>query len=430
MRTMAFGLFTAGFVLLLRFPEALVAAVHAVPFLGSFSFGGVSSLIALLVLMGVVFCKRLAQRPSRLLNLPIMLTLLFFAYLVLNWYLSGQINEEGSAGKLRLYFIRGVVPALVILTFDEGFNRFRVFLLSWVSFASLSSLMILASYLGLAKFIGAEWGDSGRIGLFGLDPISFSLPIGIAGIILGHYLLRVSRPLFKPFILALFCVIFFSLFPTGSRQTLLAMAFGLLVYVFVAYRKYFAKALAVAVVFFVLVVAFLNVASFYQSDRFDVLSTGYLKNKSFQGRLLTMEQGLNTFRGAPLFGVGLGGHGSTIYITNPLTGKVIKDKAHVHNLFIELLAEQGLFGFVFFLLPLIVSCSQLVRRLRERHADQQFRTHVGLLSALMAFGFLQANISGGISVSGAFMMILVAWASVLTKSSNDQPEPLLKHLPL
>jgi len=67
-----------------------------------------------------------------------------------------------------------------------------------------------------------------------------------------------------------------------------------------------------------------------------------------------------------------------------------------------------------------VICSRLVRRLRERHADQQFRTHVGLLFALMAFGFLQANISGGISVSGAFLITLVAWGSVLSQKNNEQ----------
>jgi len=424
-QTLAFGIFAAGFALLLRYPEALVAAVNAVPFLGAFSYGGVTALIALLVLMALVICWRLARRPTHLFNLAIMLTLLFFAYLVLNWYLSGQVDEEGGAGKLRLYFIRGVIPVALVLTLDDTLNRLRGFLFSWVSFALLSSLMIVATYLGLASLSGADWGGSGRIGLFGFDPISFSLPIGIAGIILVHYFLHATHAMLKPVILALFGFMFFSLFPTGSRQTLLAMAVGILVYTFIAYRSFFGKALAAMVVLLALLAAFFGVAGRYKSDRFDVMAEGYAKNSSFQGRMITLERGMETFRGAPLFGVGLGGHGKYIYTTNPHTGKRVKDKEHVHNLFVELLAEQGIVGLTLFLLPLAMVCWQLSRRLREGQTDQHFRTHAGLLFALLAFALLQANISGGISVSGAFMTTLVAWASMLSRKPNDQT-PLLR----
>jgi O-antigen ligase len=408
----------------------LVAAVHSLPYLGSFSYGGVTALIVLLALMTLAFCLRIVRRPAILANLPIMLQLVFFAYIVLNWYLSGQRNPEDGLGTLRLFFIRGVIPAALILTVGNALERLQGFLVSTVAFSFLSTVMVVTSYLGLSNINGSQWGGSERIALFGFDPISFSLPIGFACVILAHFFLRAGSSLVKPILLTLFAFMFFSIFPTGSRQTILALAFGILAYSFVAYRKFFAKSLASIAVALALVVGFFTVTSHYKSDRFDVTSKGYLENSSFKGRLVTMQRGLDTFMTAPLFGVGAGGHGKYIFMTNSYTGKTVKEKEHIHNLFIELLAEQGVVGLGLFLLPLVMAVWNLWSAIQRSPDDSYFRANAAAVFALLVYSIVQSNISGGIAVSGGVIFTVIAWSSVLAKERAELQEPAQDNSPI
>lgn len=415
MRFIIFFIFSAGFVLLLRYPAALVAAVHALPFLGIFSYGSVTSLIVLLSLLTVAFCFGIVKRPSLAFNLPIMLILLFFIYLVVNWYLNGQPHPEGAQGKMRLFFIRAVIPSLVIMTFGAAQEKFRIFAWSSVAYALFSALLIVATYTGVAKISGAVWGESGRIGLFGLDPISFSIPLGIGGLVAVHFLIRAGRLRQKGALLLVFLFVFFAIFPTGTRQTVFALAVSLPVYALVAYRSFLTKTFAALALSAVFVLAFVLVLTQYRDERFDVLGQGYKKTSSARVRMETMERALLTFKTAPLFGVGISGHGKYIYTDNPYSGKVAKDREHVHNLFVELLAEQGIIGLALFLLPFGIAFRRLRHAMRTRTEDPEFRSHAALLVALLAFAATQANISGGVAVSGAFLMTLAAWASVLAR---------------
>ncbi len=413
----SFTVFMGGFILLMRHPESLVAAIHTLPYLGSFSIGGVTALTGMLALTSVAIAWRLIRRIKLAGNLTILLLLVFFAYLLLNWYVSGPPD---GISKIKLFFIRGIIPAVLILTFGNGQKRFRGFLGSAVVFAFLLSLMILTAYFGISGISDARWGDSGRISLFGFDPISISLPIGIACVIILHFILsgKVS-PQCRGLLIALFSIMFFSIFPTGTRQMVLAVAMGALIYTLFIYKSYFSKVVVSVSVAIMLIAGFFIVISHYKGKRFDVASSGYLQDRSFQGRFLTMQKGLATFNRAPLVGVGAGGHGEYRKKVNPYTGKTSREKEHIHNLFVELLAEQGLIGFMLFMAPVIYSIVRLLHLLRRRANNPLFRSNGAVLCALFGFAFVQSNISGGLSVSGGLIVTLTAWAGVVNRNELE-----------
>ena len=420
MRTVVFALTTLGFVLLMRYPATLIAAVLVLPFLPVISYGGVTELMALLLLMACVIVWRLWWRISSILNLPVILWLIFFLYVVGNWYFSGQKDLQFGASRLKLFLIRGVGPMLVIMTLMEGRRHFGQFLFAVTMLSLLTVVMIACAYFGIGQITRTIW-VSERIALFGLNPISLSLPVGISGVILAHYIFSSERVMMKFGAMLLAVPVSWAIFPTGTRQTVLSMVVGILTYTLLAYRSYFGKAFWSISAMAVILAGFIIITSNYQSERFDVTSKGYFESKSFQGRIETLKRGLKTFHSAPLFGVGTGGHGGFIYTVDPYTGKRVKDKEHIHNLAVELLAEQGLVGLFLFLLPLGIGVLRLLCMLSGAPAGHS-RSAAAIAMALMVFALIQASISGGLGISGSFIVVLVVWMDRLWREMRQQQE--------
>ena len=423
-RTIAFGIFGVGFGLLLKYPETMVAAIHTLPFLGAFSLGGTTLLIVLIATMTLAFCLRAIRYFKLLFDWPVLVTFVFFFYMLINWYFSGQEDPTFGQARLRLYFIRGVIPAALILTLDRVRQRLHDFCTSTALLSSISAFMILCVYFGIGNLTKTTWGNAQRVGLLGFDPISFSLPVGIGLLMLLYLFFSVKNIFHKLGIVVIAGIMLFSIFPTGTRQTILSLFAGVMAYALVAYRHMLAKVFGSLLFLILLSLMLFLFVQRLQSNRFDFFSGRLVRSESFKGRLHTMGQGMETFKKAPYFGVGAGGHGDFIYTTNPTTGKRSKDKSHIHNLFVELLAEQGLIGFVLYLVPIVAVLWRLTWNFLKHAEDRQLRAQTALLLSLFCFAFVQSNISGGISVSGSFITTLVAWMSVYTRPTAKR---LMKH---
>lgn len=410
-QSIVFALIAGALVLLMRNSEGLVAALHAIPFLGIFSYGGVTALVSTLGIIAIVFGWRLFRGLRCIANLPVLFTLAFFIYAVVNLYLSDQTDPEFGMSNLKLYLIRGVAPALLIMTFSQPLRRVRVFYAATLVFTCMSVVMSLLAYTGQIKATTGTWGGGGRIGLFGFDPISFSLPFGVACVIAYHHFLNSEKMYTKPLAALFLGASFVAIIPTGTRQTFVALAAGIMTYTYFAYPSLIKRTVMGLVSLVIVGSALFTVISKVGGERFD--AKGYGQDKSFQGRLVTMQKGLETFSQAPLFGVGSGGHGKYIYTSNPFTGKRVKDKEHIHNFFIELLAEHGLIGFALFMTSIALGVWNLLKKLRQVCLDPVSRSNYSLLLGLMGFAVVQANISGGLAVSGGFISMLVAWMSIM-----------------
>ena len=71
------------------------------------------------------------------------------------------------------------------------------------------------------------------------------------------------------------------------------------------------------------------------------------------GRLATYEQGLDIFRDAPLFGVGVDQYHDYAEELRPETVNGVESVTYPHSTFVGMLAEQGLLGFVVLLVVCI-----------------------------------------------------------------------------
>ena len=78
------------------------------------------------------------------------------------------------------------------------------------------------------------------------------------------------------------------------------------------------------------------------------------------GRLATYEQGIEIFRDAPLLGVGVNQYHDYAEELSPEEVRGVESVTFPHNTFVGLLAEQGLIGFV----PFMVVCFAVLRALR------------------------------------------------------------------
>jgi O-antigen ligase len=91
----------------------------------------------------------------------------------------------------------------------------------------------------------------------------------------------------------------------------------------------------------------------------------------------------------PVLGVGVGGF-PLAYAETPIPGKlflpntVFQPPPHAHNLFLNILAEQGIIGFVVFLLVVLIALRACVR-LRAGPDRFMRMLGTGLLAALLAF---------------------------------------------
>lgn len=93
----------------------------------------------------------------------------------------------------------------------------------------------------------------------------------------------------------------------------------------------------------------LALAATSQLEQNKTFSTRTRNTDNIYGRLATYEQGIQIFRGAPLFGVGVDQYKAVAEKRTPVAVSNVESVTFPHSSYIGLLAEQGLVGFLPFL---------------------------------------------------------------------------------
>ena len=142
------------------------------------------------------------------------------------------------------------------------------------------------------------------------------------------------------------------------------------------------------------------------------------------GRLATYEQGLDIFRDAPLFGVGVDQYHDYAEELRPATVNGIESVTYPHSTFVGILAEQGLVGFVT-LLIVCVAVWRVLHALSRTAADPRAQALVGAGTGA-ALGLLVMSLTLTMlpyGPSNAFFAILLGLvAAQLNLTIRDRPE--------
>jgi hypothetical protein len=147
------------------------------------------------------------------------------------------------------------------------------------------------------------------------------------------------------------------------------------------------------------------------------------KNTSnIYARLATYKQGLEIFRSAPLFGVGVDRYHDVAAMWKPVEVKNVEAIDFPHSSYIGQLAEQGLFGFLPLLL-LSVAIWRMLRMLRRVARTNEDDVLIGSVTGA-AVGFLVMSLTLTMlpyGPSNAFFAVLVGAASGRLDALTSEP---------
>ena len=161
------------------------------------------------------------------------------------------------------------------------------------------------------------------------------------------YLLGYGGKLWKTILLALVPAIIYALLLTGSRSGLLCLVFTVLAIVWVSQHR--GKALFIACVVTVPLGAWAigHMGGDMQTRYLSIVDSTVAGGDTAQGRISGLLKTLSTVSHNPLFGNGLGTSGEANH-------NIMGGSAQItHNLYLEVVQESGLIGFVLFVLVLV-----------------------------------------------------------------------------
>jgi O-antigen ligase len=146
--------------------------------------------------------------------------------------------------------------------------------------------------------------------------------------------------------------------------------------------------------------------------------------ENIYGRLATYEQGIQIFRSAPIFGIGVNRYHDVSEQRTPVRVKGVEAISYPHNSYIGLLAEQGLVGF----LPLLV-VTYAVWKLARNFRAVSFQHEDVVLGATLTgavLGYLIMSLTLTMlpyEPSNAFLAVLLGVASARLDSLKRAAEP-------
>lgn len=179
----------------------------------------------------------------------------------------------------------------------------------------------------------------------------------VFGLSLTSYMFFVSRETWKRYLLGLFVLPqTFTLFMTFSRTAVFGWLFICLIFIIVSkYKKIFQakeeKRTQKMLVAIWICSALLSLLLFYPQylERSGVVSYGTTNEQSVSERVLYQQIAWNMIRSHPLIGVG---YQNFVLEMDHYTPRELKDSEHqpVHNIYLLVAAETGVFGLAFFVL--------------------------------------------------------------------------------
>lgn len=261
-------------------------------------------------------------------------------------------------------------------------------------------------------------GDENTLGLARL------MGVGVILIFFNRILKKGNHPFFN-FILVAFPV--FVLLSTGSRMPLISLAVSILLGVAIYFRfergKITIDKKLGIFVFFAGVIAVV-VSSLWDSPAFYTLKyrftslfeTSITSDVSSLLRISRYNTAFDMFKSNVFLGKGFGSF--------PVFYNHVDVKDYPHNIFLEFLAETGIFGFIVFLTLIIVVFSQVIKFNKHKKLNE---TQFSIIS-IMIFFLINANVTGDINDNRVLFAFLSLSAIVVSESltKKQKIEPLKK----
>lgn len=274
---------------------------------------------------------------------------LFFVFVPLVLF-SCFLYTESIYGRTNAYFnserrsVMAIWPATILIGMILQYKRCNKI--------NMNVIFIVSLLLTLLAFYGVFFSNSQTTGGLQRDDsgllyqnISYyaAYAIGMTGFIIREN--RFKKKIYKILLLFLIVLQFIMCFISGGKGGVLLATILIIYFLFLKYK---ARIILLALP---LAAAYLWLPHFIElvGMQFNLNMTGFNRILSFidgssvadTGRKLLWYKAFEMFKSAPIFGHGLG---STFYEMN----------SYSHNLFMDLLAETGVFGMLIFILGLVV----------------------------------------------------------------------------
>ena len=355
----------------------------------------------ILIFGNLVFKKKIIV-PHTITDKAILILTL---YLFLSIY---YISSDKSYGieKFQLYLTSVILfylPILYIKFAEETFIFYKAIFYYGI-FLSVFGFM---QFFGYSIIFSKDFG--GRFTVLGVNPIwvgryfSYSILVGIYLIFV--YAKDFTKHIGKIFFITILAISqFFFIILTGSRGPLMALIVAVFYFIFSKYRFNFVKIIAL---FLSVILILLILYSFVPQDIIErILNTSNSGKITVVIRLLAYIEAINNFKDSILRGIGFGSY--------KFGGEFFGALIYPHNVFMEMLAETGLLGFLLFIF--IVFYPVYLFWKRKRLFDPNL---FSLIISLFIAALINSNLSGHIGGNCyLWFSIGIMYSSIILNSNQ------------
>ncbi len=204
---------------------------------------------------------------------------------------------------------------------------------------------------------------------------------------------------------------------TGSRSAFFLLLCGiLLMYMFSGRNKIFnlLKFVLQFTIFLVIILLLLSVIGNYLDINLvntflERLLDPSTVQESTQGHLETRIYALNLFANRPFFGYGLGGY------------ELMRGEPHPHSLYFMILAENGIFGEILFLIFILFPIFPLIKFLRKsRTLEKKEMRNTAIFALSLVISVAMASLLYQFVSKYFFISLAISWSTVYMIKRNNQ----------
>lgn len=393
------------FVLLLTFREpfyGILAIAFFLPFerLGTLEVSGftlkINHLFGLITLLAW-FLTMLIKKEVKFKKLPIALPL--FVFILVNLLsFSGAVNlfRAGTVFIFTLFAVLISIAAVNLVDSEKKLSQVVkiIFISAFVVtvfglFQFFGDLIGLPeSITGLRDLYTKEVFGFPRIHSTALEPLYFANYLLIPIMLAFTLLLSKKRTVKWSWLLILLILTLTNFVLALSRAAYIALALALLFILIVYFKRFFSlkRIIGILIVLFVVYSIFIRVFNLTEDaglyfEKFITQATGIFTGASYSDRAETMSAAWEMFKQKPWLGVGTGNFGPQMAwypLVTPEKGWLI-----VNNIFLEILAETGLFGLLSFLWLLAILFFRSLKAIAQAREEYLKALMIGLTAAFI-----------------------------------------------
>ncbi|MDZ7798867.1 MAG: O-antigen ligase family protein [Patescibacteria group bacterium] len=389
---------------------------------------------------------------------------------ILAWTLTMLIRKKVKFEKLPIAVPLLIFIVINILSFTQAVNFFRaVTVFIFTLFSLLISLAVvnlvrnqkhldklikvlfisafIVSLFGLFQFVGDLIGlpesitglrDLYTKEVFGfprvhstaLEPLYFANYLIIPIMLCLAFLLSKKRKIKWYWLLILLVLMLTNFVLALSRAAYIALAFAFIFILIIYFKRFFSLKRLIIILLVLLAVygIFTRVFGLTEDfplyvDRFATQATNLFSGASFSDRAQTFEKAWQMFKERPWLGVGTGNFGPNVAwypLVTPPRGWLI-----VNNIFLEIMAETGIFGFLSFISILVILFLRSIKALVKTKNSYLKAIMAGLLAAFVGVIVQYQTFSILYIIHIWFLFgLMIAVQNIILKNSQKNKESL------